>query len=101
LADNKQDLRPYRWRARLIIYNKNQFQEQVENFYFTNKKFSCNIKILKNNSTPVCQIKIRNGFKTLPIALQRICLRKIFFELTKTQLNYSQIELLRILIQKN
>jgi tRNA(Ile)-lysidine synthase len=83
------------------LATKKQFQEGVENFYFTNKKFSCNIKILKSNSTQVSQIKIRNVFKTLPIALQRICLRKFFYELTKTQLNYSQIELLRILIQKN
>ena len=83
------------------LVTKKQFQERVENFYFTNKKFSCNIKILKSNSTQVSQSKIRNVFKTLPIALQRICLRKFFYELTKIQLNYSQIELLRILIQKN
>ena len=44
--------------------------------------------------------KSRKCFQNLKIPLQRICLQKLFFYYTNIQLNYSQIEFLKLTITK-
>lgn len=59
------------------------------------------LKFLSPNIYETNKLEIRRLFKNLPIAVQRICLRKLFSDSTKIELNYSQIELLRLFIQKS
>jgi tRNA(Ile)-lysidine synthase TilS/MesJ len=64
------------------------------------KNFPANKKILASTLPNYKKSQIRQFFKTLSIPLQRVCIRKIFIYYTNTQLNYTQIEFLRLLIQK-
>ena len=85
--------------------SKNLFQILLNEFDLKQKNSiktlsSRNGKIFLKELSIKNKIKIRKLFKNLTIPLQRLCIGKIFFSSTSTQLTYHQIEFLRILIQK-
>lgn len=80
------------------LKEKNKF---LENFSVVEKRIPSPPKFLIKNIDEIKKLEIRKFFKDLPIAVQRICLRKLFSDSTKIELNYSQIELLRFLIQNS
>lgn len=83
------------------LLSKKQLRGRLKKASPLNNPSCDRTRVLTRNISRANKIKIRQLFQSFPVSLQRICLRILFIDCTKSQLNYSQIEFLRLVIQKN
>lgn len=103
---SKIDFFSYRYLDILMLeqkYIESLLEKILETLLAIQKKENLNFPLVNQNivvSTEICEkkSKIQEIFKTLSTPLQRLCIKKVFFSATNIELNYSQIEFLRLKI---